>query len=358
MIAAPREFGRCLVIGGSGMLGFEIVRQAVAADIEARVLDLAPPPERVCDFAQGDMCRRSDLERAFAPLVELDRMGDRAGLADEDRPAGSFMFLGPTGVGKTELARALAEFMFNDEKSLIRIDMSEYMERHAVARLIGSPPGYVGHDEGGQLTELVRHRPYSLILFDEIEKAHPEVFNILLQMLDNGRLTDGKGKQVNFKNAIIIMTSNVGSEYFREMSGVGFTAADEEEFQLKEEQFREKVMTALRDTFKPEFLNRLDETIIFNALSPKEMERIVDIQLRRVEARLKTKGITLNITPEVRKYLVMRGFDPDYGARPVKRLIEKTIVDALADRMVRGTVNNGKKLTVALTKSNDVAISG
>ncbi len=282
----------------------------------------------------------------------------RAGLADEDRPAGSFMFLGPTGVGKTELARTLAEFMFNDEKALIRIDMSEYMERHAVARLIGSPPGYVGHEEGGQLTELVRHRPYSLILFDEIEKAHPEVFNILLQMLDHGRLTDGKGKHVNFKNAIIILTSNVGSEYFREMSGVGFAAANEEEFLLKEEQFRDKVWEALKDTFKPEFLNRLDEVVIFNALSPKEVARIVDIQLARLGVRLAKKGITLAVRPEVREYLVAHGFDPDYGARPVKRLIEKTIVDALADRMVKGNVPHGKKITVSLTKSDRVAVIG
>lgn len=282
----------------------------------------------------------------------------RAGLADEDRPAGSFMFLGPTGVGKTELARALAEFMFNDEKALIRIDMSEYMERHAVARLIGSPPGYIGHEEGGQLTELVRHRPYSLILFDEIEKAHPEVFNILLQMLDNGRLTDGKGKHVNFKNAIIILTSNVGSEYFREMSGVGFAAANEEEFHLKEEQFRDKVWESLKDTFKPEFLNRLDEVIIFNALSPKEVEHIVDIQLARLATRLKKKGIALSVRPEVRRYLVEHGFDPDYGARPVKRLIEKTIVDALADRMVKHNGTHGNKITVSLSKSDRVAISG
>ncbi|MBI2278840.1 MAG: AAA family ATPase [Candidatus Brennerbacteria bacterium] len=281
----------------------------------------------------------------------------RAGLADEDRPAGSFMFLGPTGVGKTELARTLAEFMFNDEKALIRIDMSEYMERHAIARLIGSPPGYVGHEEGGQLTELVRHRPYSLILFDEIEKAHPEVFNILLQMLDNGRLTDGKGKQVNFKNAIIILTSNVGSEYFREMSGVGFTTASEEEFHNKEEQFRDKVEEALKDTFKPEFLNRLDEVIIFNALTPKDVGHIVDIQLSKLATRVQKKGLALVVHPEVRRYLVAHGFDPDYGARPVKRLIEKTIVDALADSVVKGVVSHGHTVIVSLTKSNRVAIS-
>ncbi|MFH0806322.1 MAG: AAA family ATPase [Candidatus Brennerbacteria bacterium] len=308
---------------------------------------------RIEEVLAGRVVGQSEAVSAVARALRRSR----AGLADEDRPAGSFMFLGPTGVGKTELARTLAEFMFNDEKALIRIDMSEYMERHSVSRLIGSPPGYVGYEEGGQLTELVRHRPYSLILFDEIEKAHPEVFNILLQMLDNGRLTDGKGKHVNFKNAIIILTSNVGSEYFREMSGVGFAAANEEELHIKEDQFRDKVWEALKDTFKPEFLNRLDEVIIFNALAPKEVEHIVDIQLARLADRLKHKGLALSVKPEVRRYLVTHGFDPDYGARPVKRLIEKTIVDALADSMVKGNVQHGKKIIVSLTKSNRVAIN-
>jgi ATP-dependent Clp protease ATP-binding subunit ClpB len=282
----------------------------------------------------------------------------RAGLADEDRPSGSFMFLGPTGVGKTELARALAEFMFNDEKALVRIDMSEYMERHAVSRLIGSPPGYIGHEEGGQLTEIIRHRPYSLILFDEIEKAHPEVFNILLQVLDNGRLTDSKGKVINFKNAVIILTSNVGSDYFREMSGLGFSSGkNEEEFKNKEEKFRDGVMGALRDTFRPEFLNRLDETIIFNALTPAVVEKIVDIQLDEVKKRLTEKGVVLFIRPEVKKYLVQNGFDPDFGARPVKRLIQKVIVDALADKIVRGLLKEGQKINVILTKDNRVEIA-
>ncbi len=284
----------------------------------------------------------------------------RAGLADEDRPAGSFMFLGPTGVGKTELARALAEFMFNDEKALIRLDMSEYMERHAVARLIGSPPGYVGYEEGGQLTELVRHRPYSLILFDEIEKAHPEVFNILLQVLDNGRLTDGKGRHVNFRNAIIILTSNVGSAYFRKMSTIGFSQAKEGvPVNLKEKQdtFRERVMESLKETFRPEFLNRLDETIIFNTLSPKDMERVVDIQLSRLSERLVSRGVQLSIKPEVKRYLAKHGFDPDYGARPVKRLIQKMIVDALADKMIRGDVQDGKRVRVSLSKADQVEVS-
>ncbi len=282
----------------------------------------------------------------------------RAGLADVDRPSGSFMFLGPTGVGKTELARTLAEFMFNDEKALVRIDMSEYMERHAVSRLIGSPPGYVGYEEGGQLTDVVRHRPYSLVLFDEIEKAHPEVFNLLLQILDNGRLTDSKGKTVNFKNTVIILTSNVGSEYFREMSGLGFKfGEDGQELKEQEENFRAKVMESLRETFKPEFLNRLDETVIFNALGPKDIEQIVDIQLREVKERLAAKGIVLAIKPEVKKYLVENGFDPNYGARPIKRLIQKVIVDALAEKIVGGLLKDGEKATIVLNRENRVEVA-
>ena len=281
----------------------------------------------------------------------------RVGLAEEEKPFGSFMFLGPTGVGKTELARTLAEFMFNDKKALIRIDMSEYMERHAVSKLIGSPPGYVGYEEGGQLTEIIRHRPYSLILFDEIEKAHPEVFNILLQVLDNGRLTDSKGRVVNFKNTIIILTSNIGSTYFKEMSALGFSSDTEKEIENKEELLKERIMSSLKETFKPEFLNRLDEIIIFNALTHRDIEKIVDIQLKEVEERLMKRGIILNIKPEVKKYLVENGFDPDYGARPIKRLIQKIIVDGLADKMVRGLLREGKRVNVFVNKSNQVEIS-
>lgn len=266
------------------------------------------------------------------------------------------MFLGPTGVGKTELAKALAEFMFNDEKALIRVDMSEYMERHAVARLIGSPPGYVGYEEGGQLTELVRHRPYSLILFDEIEKAHPEVFNILLQVLDNGRLTDGKGKTVNFKNSIIILTSNVGSEYFKRMGKIGFSEGESEEMVSEEEEYRERVMESLKETFKPEFLNRLDETIMFHSLSRKEMERIVEIQLEKVRERIEARGHSLKISPEVKRFIAERGFNPEFGARPVKRLIQKMIVDALADKMIRGDLEHGRTISVAIKKPDRVEI--
>ncbi len=270
----------------------------------------------------------------------------RAGLSDANKPLGSFMFLGPTGVGKTELARALAGFMFNDEKSLVRIDMSEYMERHSTSRLIGSPPGYVGHEEGGQLTEIVRHRPYSLILFDEIEKAHPEVFNLLLQILDNGRLTDSKGKLVNFKNSIIIMTSNVGSQYLRAMSGLGFSSSDKDKKEEEEENYRGKIKNALRDSFRPEFLNRIDETIIFNPLSPADIEKIVDLQLAQIGERLEEKKIKVIIEPAAKKYLSAEGFDPEFGARPLKRLIQKLILDTLADKIIRGELKDGGKIKV------------
>jgi len=272
----------------------------------------------------------------------------RAGLAEEDKPLGSFMFLGPSGVGKTELARALAEFMFNDEKTLIRIDMSEYIEKHSVARLIGSPPGYVGYEEGGQLTEAVRHRPYSLILFDEIEKAHPEVFNILLQILDNGRLTDGKGKLVNFKNSIIILTSNIGSEYFKEISRLGFEAGPAEQGDLSDKAkiFREKVMDNLKSTFRPEFLNRLDEIIIFNSLTAKEIEKIVELQLSLLKEKLIQKKIEAFFDVSLKKHLAEKGFDPEYGARPIKRLIQKLVLDKLADRFIHGEFKNAKKIKI------------
>jgi len=275
----------------------------------------------------------------------------RAGLSDPNRPLGSFMFLGPTGVGKTELAKALAKFMFNKEESLIRVDMSEYMERHSVARLIGSPPGYVGHEEGGQLTEMIRHRPYSLILFDEIEKAHPEVFNILLQVLDNGRLTDSKGKIVNFKNTIIILTSNAGSELGREMSRIGFSLSSEDEIEEHEEDYRERVMESLKDEFRPEFLNRLDDIIIFKSLTKDDLMKIVDIQLDSVRERLEEKGIKVSVNTAAKKYLAENGFDPEFGARPLKRLIQKVVLDKLADRIIRGEMKNGGKIKVGIENS-------
>ncbi|HEY4524022.1 MAG TPA: AAA family ATPase [Candidatus Paceibacterota bacterium] len=276
----------------------------------------------------------------------------RAGLSDENRPIGSFMFLGPTGVGKTELAKALAEFMFNDEKALVRIDMSEYMERHATARLIGSPPGYVGFEEGGQLTEIIRHRPYSLILFDEIEKAHPEVFNLLLQVLDNGRLTDGKGKTVDFKNTIIIMTSNVGSSILRAMSNIGFSNLPEKELRAEESDYKSKIKQMLKESFRPEFLNRIDEIIIFNPLRPVDIEKIVDLQLKLVEKRLSNKNIKLVIDAAARKFLAKEGFDPEYGARPIKRAIQRLILDKLAERIIRGELKDGGKIKINIRENS------
>ncbi|HTY39634.1 MAG TPA: AAA family ATPase [Candidatus Paceibacterota bacterium] len=279
----------------------------------------------------------------------------RAGLSDPNRPLGSFMFLGPTGVGKTELARALAEFMFNDEKALVRIDMSEYMERHATARLIGSPPGYVGYEEGGQLTETVRHRPYALILFDEIEKAHPEVFNLLLQILDNGRLTDGKGKTVNFKNAIIIMTSNVGSQYLKaSASGFGFRGGDEAGQEATSD-YKGQVMESLKNAFRPEFLNRIDEIIVFKPLAEKEIEAIVDLQVGHIQKRLAEHRLEIAIDPAARKYLAHEGFDAEFGARPLRRLMQKLILDVLADKIIRGELKSGRRIKVNL-RANSLVI--
>ncbi len=268
----------------------------------------------------------------------------RAGIADPNRPIASFMFLGPTGVGKTELTKALAQFMFNDENSLIRVDMSEYMEKHSVSKIIGAPPGYVGHEEGGALTELVRHRPYSVLLFDEVEKAHPEVFNILLQVLDNGQLTDAKGRKVNFRNTIIIMTSNIGAQYIDRMEQLGFATlggTDADNYR----QAKERVQGSLKDYFRPEFLNRIDEIIIFNILSPEAIRDIVQIQVREVVERLKEKEITLSITPAVYEYLAKEGYNPHYGARPLRRLIQDKILTKVASAMVsRGLLSGGAVL--------------
>ncbi len=266
----------------------------------------------------------------------------RAGISDPNRPVGSFLFLGPTGVGKTELTRALAEFLFNGDKALIRVDMSEYMEKHSVSKMIGSPPGYVGHDEGGGLTELVRHRPYSVILFDEIEKAHPEVFNILLQVLDNGRLTDSKGRVVNFKNSVIIMTSNIGAEHIDKMSGLGFSSGAFSTHDERYEQAKSKVMDSLKEFFRPEFLNRLDEIVLFNILSPEAVKEIVRMQVDIVAQRLAEKRITLTFTPAAIEHLAREGYNPQYGARPLKRLIQTKILTSVANMMVaRGVMEGG-----------------
>ncbi len=270
----------------------------------------------------------------------------RAGIAEENRPIGSFMFLGPTGVGKTELAKALAEFLFSDEKALIRVDMSEYMERHTVSKIIGSPPGYVGYEEGGQLTELVKHRPYSVVLFDEIEKAHPEVFNILLQIFDNGRLTDAKGRVINFKNTILILTSNVGSEYMQEMGGLGFTSIDEDTRERKETDMKDKTRKALERSFRPEFLNRLDEIIIFSSLSPDAIREIVDIQLEAVRKRMESRDIAISFTPELKIFIGEKGYDAQYGARPLKRAIQSAILDPLAQELIGGKIRGGDSILV------------
>ncbi len=279
----------------------------------------------------------------------------RAGISDINRPIGSFMFLGPTGVGKTELAKAVSGFMFNDEKAMVRVDMSEYMERHAVSKLIGSPPGYVGHEEGGQLTEIVRHRPYSVVLFDEIEKAHPEVFNIMLQILDDGLLTDAKGRHVNFKNTIIIMTSNIGGEYVRQMEKLGFTSSEETE-EEKGSGLKDKIRKSLEDKFRPEFLNRLDEIIIFNPLSSGDIKQIAGKQIDIVAKRLREKEIILSVTDEALSILAKEGYNPHYGARPLKRLIQSKILNPVAEYIVSGKVRSGCKVSVDV-KDNEIVIN-
>ena len=265
----------------------------------------------------------------------------RSGLQDPNRPIGSFIFLGPTGVGKTELARALAEFMFDSEQAMIRIDMSEFMEKHSVARLIGAPPGYVGYDEGGYLTEAVRRRPYSVILFDEIEKAHPDVFNILLQILDDGRLTDGHGRTVDFKNTVVIMTSNIGSQFMQDLS-------------IPDEEKKNMTMNALRAGFKPEFLNRIDDIITFRALTIDDIDRIVDIQVRLIQKRLQERKMSLELTEKTKKYIAKTGYSPVYGARPLKRALQKMILDDLSMQILEGNFADGDHILADVTKNGDI----
>ncbi|MGB9447397.1 MAG: AAA family ATPase, partial [Candidatus Acidiferrum sp.] len=266
----------------------------------------------------------------------------RAGLSDTKRPIGSFIFLGPTGVGKTELARALAEFLFDDERLMIRVDMSEYMEKHTVSRLIGAPPGYIGYEEGGQLTEQVRRHPYSVVLFDEIEKAHPDVFNVLLQILEDGRLTDGKGRTVDFRNTVLVMTSNVGSAAIYEFAG------------KDPERARREAMEALRQSFRPEFLNRIDEIVIFNPLGKEQLERIVRLLLKSVEKLLAERKITLELTPAAKELLLREGYDPAYGARPLRRTIQRLIQDPLALQILEGAVLPGDHIRVDRDGKKDV----
>jgi ATP-dependent Clp protease ATP-binding subunit ClpB len=315
----------------------------VSRMLEAETEKLA----RMEEHLKGRVVGQDDAVQKVSDAIKRSR----AGIADPHRPIGSFLFLGPTGVGKTELTKALAEFLFNDEKALIRVDMSEYMEKHSVSKIIGSPPGYVGHDEGGGLTEKVRHRPYSVILFDEVEKAHPEVFNILLQVLDNGHLTDAKGRVVNFKNTVIILTSNIGAQYIDRMSSLGFSVGSAGNEEDRYEQVKGKVTDSLKEFFRPEFLNRLDEIIIFNMLSRSVIKEIVKFQVSHVVERLKGKEITLVLTDEALEYLAQEGYSPQYGARPLKRLIQSKILTPVANLMIaRGVLEGG---TVMVGRKND-----
>ncbi len=286
-------------------------------------------------------------DEAITAVSEAVRRA-RAGLKDPKRPIGSFMFLGPTGVGKTELARTLAETMFDEEEAMIRVDMSEYMEKHSVSRLVGSPPGYVGHEEGGQLTEPVRRRPYSVILLDEVEKAHPEVFNILLQILEDGQLTDTHGRKVDFKNTIVIMTSNVGADFIEKQSSLGFQPSADDEEKRRYQQMKEKVMDELRNTFRPEFLNRLDETIVFHGLNMDHIKKIADLMIDELEERLEEKELSIDIAEDAKDKLAEEGYDPEFGARPLRRTIQRMVENPLSEKLLAGEIEEGDKVKVEL----------
>ncbi len=326
-----------------------MVKEEVGADDVAEVVSswTGVPVGRLLEGETSKLLRMEDelARRLIGQRDAVRAVSDavrraRAGISDPDRPTGSFLFLGPTGVGKTELAKALADFLFDDERATIRIDMSEYGEKHSVARLVGAPPGYVGYEEGGQLTEAVRRRPYSVVLLDEVEKAHPEVFDVLLQVLDDGRLTDGQGRTVDFRNTILIMTSNLGSGYLVDPS-LDATAK------------RDGVLNAVRASFKPEFLNRLDDVIIFDALSTEELTRIVDLQIDRLARRLSDRRLTLTVTDAAREWLALTGYDPAYGARPLRRLVQSAIGDELARELLGGTLRDGDEVLVDVDSAAD-----
>ncbi len=335
----------------------EITEEEVAA-VVARWTGI--PVSRMLEEEEEKLARMEDElgKRVVGQRDPIEKISgavrrSRAGINDPERPIGSFLFLGPTGVGKTELTKALASFMFNDEKALIKVDMSEYMEKHSVSKLIGSPPGYVGYEESGQLTEAVRHRPYAVILFDEVEKAHPEVFNLLLQMLDEGRLTDSKGRVVNFKNTIIIMTSNIGSNHIQKMEQIGFANHSEGS---EYTQVKERVMDALKEFFKPEFLNRLDETIIFDVLNRDQVKQIVGLQIKQIADRLLQKEIVLEVSDDTVAHIADKSFDPHYGARPVKRYIQTHILNKIAALMLSKKFMKGGIAEVSLDKKGEIVI--
>ena len=343
-LEAERERLKEIQEGGMSMLKEEVDAEDIAAIISKWT---GIPVSRLLEGEREKLVRMEERlsQRVIGQNEAIEAVSNavrraRAGLQDPNRPIGSFIFLGPTGVGKTELARALAEFMFDTEQAMIRLDMSEYMERHAVARLIGAPPGYVGYEEGGYLTEAIRRRPYSVILFDEIEKAHPDVFNVLLQILDDGRLTDGKGRTVDFKNTIIIMTSNLGSDLIQSV--------------IDPEETKRRVMEALRLRFKPEFLNRVDDIIMFHSLDREHLKKIVDIQVRYLKKRLEEHGFDLEITDKAKSWLAEVGYDPNYGARPLKRAIQRYIEDPMALKVLEGTFKEGDKIVVDLDENNHV----
>jgi len=306
----------------------------VARMMEGEIQKLVHMPERLKDRVVG--------QDEAVRLVSNAILRNRAGLSDPNRPIGSFIFLGPSGVGKTELVRALAEYLFDEEKALIRVDMSEYMEKHAVARMVGAPPGYIGFEEGGQLTEQVRRRPFSVVLFDEIEKAHPDVFNILLQILDDGRLTDGQGRTVSFKNTVIVMTSNVGTGLV-DKNTIGFSVHGKDK---SSEETRQRLLEELRRQFRPEFLNRVDDIIVFNSLTREHLGQIADMQLHNVGELLKDRKVKLEVAPAAKDRIIAEGYDPQYGARPMKRAVQRLIQDPLALKLIHGEFTEGDTIMV------------